>query len=155
MSGPLVRAFSFCFASDRRKPIGCRGVPDNPERENLLHCLLHTAPQEMQSWSTGEDSLPWYNRGKAELVLETTQASVASAKDLPLERAWMYCCYSGWILRNLLRSLNVRAHVSDHPKGCLQTFAKQTRHAEQSQNCIKPQLSAMSFHQKHLDKHTP
>lgn len=84
---------------------------DNPEREQVLHWPLHTTPEVILSWSTGEKNL-----GQLEPAPVTTTMSLGSAEDLPLERYWVYCYCSSWIFRGPVKKPESRSSHLIIPK---------------------------------------
>lgn len=67
------------------------------------YCVVRYCSTRCGAGKPEKTACPEHNHGQPEPAPVTTWASRGSAKDLPLERYWVYCYCSGWIFRGLVK----------------------------------------------------
>lgn len=98
--------------------------PENPERQQYRVVYSGEFHKRCRAGPLEKTACPECNHGQLEP--DTTQASLGSAQNSPLERyPWLPIPTPAGYPGDLLRCLNSRAHTSDHPKGCVLTFTIQ------------------------------
>lgn len=131
---PSIWAFPFCFTSDRRKPRFQMAAVSRKPWETTTTALStpHSSTRDMEQ-----------EHWRRQLALSAVTASrsqtphwhlLALLKIHPWKDTGLTVTTPAGYPGHLLKWLYPRAHMPDHPKGCVYTFAIQTD--MQSQNYV-------------------